>query len=205
MVATYTLSAQHWSRSTVRSGEVTGAVPRDLPELRRASRLGDGGAPVDEVLPNVPVRQWVLTAPPEVRRVLALLPDALAAQGRIFVEEIARWQKEQAQAQGLDGGETGAVTFVQRFSATLQSFVHNHVLAIDGVFTRETRGGPAVFHEGRVPSTIDVASVAARVEKRMRRWLRRRGLLDEVAAEDRSNEAPMLSPMEASCGRSSVT
>jgi hypothetical protein len=35
------------------------------------------------------------------------------------------------------------------------------------------------------------------VEKRMRRWLRRRGLLDERAAEDRSNEAPELSPLEA--------
>jgi hypothetical protein len=40
-------------------------------------------------------------------------------------------------------------------------------------------------------------SVAARVEKRMRRWLRRRGLLDERAEEDRSNEAPELSPLEA--------
>jgi hypothetical protein len=89
------------------------------------------------------------------------------------------------------------VTFVQRFSATLQSFVHLHVVAIDGVFTRETKGGPAVFHEGRAPSTSDVAAVAGRVEKRVRRWLRRRGLLDERAAEERSNEAPVLSPMEA--------
>jgi hypothetical protein len=31
----------------------------------------------------------------------------------------------------------------------------------------------------------------------MCRWLRRRGLLDERAAEDRSNEAPELSPLEA--------
>jgi hypothetical protein len=43
----------------------------------------------------------------------------------------------------------------------------------------------------------DVAVVAARVETRMRRWLRRRGLVDEREAEDRSNEAPALSPMEA--------
>src|SRR5262249_47380301 len=66
-----------------------------------------------------------------------------------------------------------------------------------GVFTRETKGGPAVFHEGRAPSTSEVAAVAGRVEKRVRRWLRRRGLLDERAVEDRSNEAPVLSPMEA--------
>jgi len=36
------------------------------------------------------------------------------------------------------------------------------------------------------------------VEKRRQRGLRRRGLIDERAAEeDRLNEAPALSPMEA--------
>jgi hypothetical protein len=139
----------------------------------------------------------VLTAPFEVRRVLALRPEALTAQGRIFVEEIARWQNPQAKEQGIEGGETGAVTFVQRFSATLQSFVHYHVVAPDGVFTREARGGPAVFHDRSAPSVLDVAAVAGRVDKRMLRWLRRRGLLDERAAQERSNEAPALSPLSA--------
>jgi hypothetical protein len=81
---------------------------------------------------------------------------------------------------------------VQRFSATLQSFVHDHVVAPDGVLTREARGGPAIFHEGRARSMLDVAAVAGRVDKRMLRWLWRRGLIDERAAEERSNEAPAL-------------
>jgi hypothetical protein len=55
----------------------------------------------------------------------------------------------------------------------------------------------STFHEGRAPSTSHVAAVAVQVEKRMRRWLRRRGLVDERKAEDRSNEAPALSPLEA--------
>jgi transposase-like zinc-binding protein len=81
-----------------------------------ARRMCDAAAHlVDHVLPDVPVRQWVLTAPHEVRRVLALRPDALTAQGRIFVEEIARWQKHVART----GGKTGAVTFVQRFDSSL--------------------------------------------------------------------------------------
>jgi hypothetical protein len=147
---------------------------------------------VDHVLPDVPVRQWVLTAPHEVRRVLALRPDALTAQGRLFVEEIARWQKHAASA----GVETGAVTFVQRFDSTLGCFVHFHVLVPDGLF-RADAAGAVVFREGPAPTRIDIASVAARVEKRMRRWLRRRGFLDEQREEDRSNEAPELSPLEA--------
>ena len=63
---------------------------------------------VDHVLPaDVPLRQWVLTAPHEVRRVLALRPDALTACGRLFVEELARWQKQAAKARGAPDGETG--------------------------------------------------------------------------------------------------
>ena len=161
-----------------------------------ARRMCDAAAHlVDHVLPDVPVRQWVLTAPHEVRRVLALRPDALTAQGRIFVEEIARWQKRVASADG----ETGAVTFVQRFDSTLGCFVHFHVIVPDGVFTRadDAADGAVVFREGPAPTRADIADVAARVEKRMCRWLRRRGLLDERAAEDRSNEALELSPLEA--------
>ena len=158
-----------------------------------ARRMCDAAAHlVDHVLPDVPVRQWVLTAPHEVRRVLALRPDALTAQGRIFVEEIARWQKHAASADG----EPGAVTFVQRFDSTLGCFVHFHVLVPDGLF-RADDAGAVVVREGPAPTRADIADVAARVEKRMRRWLRRRGLLDERAAEDRSNEAPELSPLEA--------
>ena len=57
---------------------------------------------VDHVLrADVPVRQWVLTAPHEVRRVLALRPDALTAAAR------------------GTSGEAGAVTFVQRFNGLL--------------------------------------------------------------------------------------
>ncbi|XYI02256.1 transposase [Sorangium sp. So ce1128] len=42
-----------------------------------------------------------------------------------------------------------------------------------------------------------VPGIAARVAKRMMRWRRRCGLVDERPAEDRSNEAPELSPIEA--------
>jgi hypothetical protein len=114
---------------------------------------------VDHVLPDVPVRQWVLTAPHEVHRVLALRPDALTAQGRIFVEEVARWQKH-AEA---GGGETGAVTFVQRFTGTLGCFVHFHVLVPDGVFTRVDEGGAA-----RVSTRVGTHACRPRHRRRTR-------------------------------------
>jgi hypothetical protein len=138
----------------------------------------------------------VLTAPHEVRRVLALRPDALTACGRLFVEEIARWQKQAAKSRGAPRGETGAVTFVQRFNGLLGSFVHFHVVVPDGVFFRDDDGA-VTFDEGPAPSREDIAAVAARVDKRMTRWLRRRGLVDERPAAERSNEAAEPSPLEA--------
>jgi len=142
---------------------------------------------VEHVLPHVPVRQWFLTVPDEVRRVLALRPEALTAENRIFVEEIARWQKGRAVAGGIEAGEAGSVTFVQRFDATLGSFAHFHVLVPDGVFVREDGG--LAFHEGPAPSREDIGAIAERVEKRMTRWLKRRGLLDERPDAPRSVHA----------------
>jgi hypothetical protein len=92
--------------------------------------------------------------------------------------------------------ETGAVTFVQRFDGTLGCFVHFHVVVVDGVFARDESGSVS-FVQGRAPSQKDVADVAARVQRRMTRWLRRRGLIDERPPEERSNEASGPTPLEA--------
>ena len=154
---------------------------------------------VDHVLPDAPVRQWVLTAPHDVRRLLALHPAALTAMNRIFASEVARWQKATSRA---EGGETGSVTFVQRFDSRLGCFVHLHVLALDGVFT--DRGDDAVdFHPGRALSWAEVREVARRVGVRMARWLRRRGFIGE-RAEDEREEQPAPSALEA-CMRAGGT
>lgn len=167
------------------------------PSCSARRMCGSAAHLVDHVLPvDIPVRQWVLTAPHEVRRVLALRPDALTAAARIFVEEIARWQKQAAMARGASVGETGAVTFVQRFNSLLGSFVHYHVVVPDGVFVRDAEGAVS-FHEGPAPSREAIAAIAERVHARMIRWLRRRDLIDERPAEERSNESSAPSPLEA--------
>jgi hypothetical protein len=45
---------------------------------------------VDRVLPNVPIRQWVLSLPWELRRPAAMKPGVLGAMDRINAYEIAR-------------------------------------------------------------------------------------------------------------------
>ena len=42
----------------------------------------------------MPLRRWVLPVPFELRLLLARDPHVLTAVGRIFVQEIFRWQRE---------------------------------------------------------------------------------------------------------------
>ena len=64
---------------------------------------------VDRVVPDVPVRQFVLSLPHELRMLAAFRPDVLTALSRIFVEEVFRNYRKRAERRGVDGGEGGAV------------------------------------------------------------------------------------------------
>jgi len=68
---------------------------------------GPGVCPA-QILPNAPVRQWVLSLPFELSGLAATKPDVLTALGRIFAEEVARATKRLA---GVDGTETDPSLF----------------------------------------------------------------------------------------------
>jgi hypothetical protein len=81
---------------------------------------------VDHIIaPDVTLRQWVLTVPLELRLLLAARPDALSAVGRIFIQEIQRWQRQLALALGLERAEGAAVSFCQRFGSSLNRLGHS--------------------------------------------------------------------------------
>jgi hypothetical protein len=50
---------------------------------------------VDHVLPEQPVRQWVLALPWSLRGLVAVRGEVLNAVAKVFVEEVFRWQREQ--------------------------------------------------------------------------------------------------------------
>jgi NAD(P)-dependent dehydrogenase (short-subunit alcohol dehydrogenase family) len=91
---------------------------------------------VDRVLPNAPLRQWVLSLPFELRGLAATKPDVLGAMDRIFAEEIERLTKRLA---GFAGAATGSIGFPQRFGSSMNLHVrssmnlhvHLHTLALD--------------------------------------------------------------------------
>jgi hypothetical protein len=73
--------------------------------------------------------------------------------------------------------------------------IHFHTLAVDGVF--EKHGDGVRLHEAKPPEKADVASVVRRVYERALRWLGKHKHLDDRPAEERSNEPPATTPIDA--------
>jgi hypothetical protein len=65
---------------------------------------------VDRVLPAVPVRQWVLSLPFELRALAAFRADLISALARHFVESIFARLRGWARRRGLAEEASGAIT-----------------------------------------------------------------------------------------------
>jgi hypothetical protein len=77
---------------------------------------------VDQLLPEAPYRQWVLTFPWTLRFRLAVDRPLFSALLRAFLLSLFAWQRRRGRALGIAHGQTGAVTFVQRFGGALNLF-----------------------------------------------------------------------------------
>ena len=150
---------------------------------------------VDRVLPDVPLRQYVLSLPYELRRLAAFKADVLTALGRLFVEAIFASYRARAKRDGVRDGQCGAINFVQRFGS-MNLHVHFHVMVLDGVFVRHPDAG-VLFQPAAAPTSEELEAIVRRVHKRAKAWLRRHGYLDERPFEERSNELPTQTALDA--------
>jgi hypothetical protein len=136
------------------------------------------------IAPDVALRQWVLTVPFELRLLLAAKPDVLSAIGRIFIQEIQRWQRQQARALGVEHAEGAAVSFCQRFGSSLNLNVHWHVIVPDALFLLDAKGESVDTLKHRAPTRLDLAEIVTAVATRSVRWLEKHGYLRKVGDED---------------------
>jgi len=122
---------------------------------------------VDRVLPSAPYRQLVLSLPYKLRIHLARDPRFLSSMLGGYLKSVFAWQRHRGRMRpGIDDGQTGAITFVQRFGGALNANVHFHNITPDGLFVPNSAGSLS-FVPLEPPSGEDVARLGRRVFRRL--------------------------------------
>jgi hypothetical protein len=159
---------------------------------------------IDHVLPRVPVRQWVLSLPFELRYRLAWDHDLCRAVLAVYTRALLGFYRKRAKASRHPDGRTGTVTVIQRFGGSLNLNLHFHTLALDGVFVLEPNGS-LQFVAAKAPTDEEVQALLDLVRKRVLRLLVRRGLLCEEAGDGLGeSETPRLHALYAASVRQRV-
>jgi hypothetical protein len=133
---------------------------------------------VEEVIPEVPVRQWVLSMPYAHRFLLASRPEFLRKTLAIYHRTLNRFYLQEAKKRKIKKPKVGAITVIQRFGGALNLNVHFHTLYTDGVF-RENEQGEIVFAE-IIPSHEDIVRLTTILKNRINRALKREQEQDEM-------------------------
>jgi hypothetical protein len=159
---------------------------------------------VDQVLPRVPVRQWVLSLPIALRYRLGCDSKLTASVLQVFVRAVfASLRRRGRRRWGRGAYACGGITFVQRFGDALNLNVHFHSLLLDGVYARSANGRPR-FCRLPPPTTDEVERVTRRIVARLRRLLLRRGLgpdRDVSDADPLHENQPLLAELYAASVR----
>lgn len=150
------------------------------PSCNQRSMVETAAHIIENVIPIVPVRQWVITFPFRIRHFLktdAILQDVL----HIVADEVRKRIIICSQSQSvIPNGQFGAVTFIQRFGNKLNYHPHFHMVVADGVFNNiEDR---LQFHEALI-TLDDIADTQELICKRVLKLFKKRNLLEHDIIE----------------------
>jgi hypothetical protein len=166
-----------------------------------ARRMSDTAAHlVEHVLPEVPVRQWVLSVPVPLRYLLAWDTTLASHVVGLFIAAVFRHLRRVAKHElglaRLSDAHPGAICMVQRWGGSVNLNVHLHCLVPDGVFVCDQDGVPR-FRALPAPSPGDIAAVAWDVCERVVALLRKRGQWLDAPPEDDdfANREPLLAAL----------
>jgi hypothetical protein len=144
---------------------------------------------VDQVIPSVPLRHFVLTFPHPLRYVLAYDAELCGAVTHVAVQCIFSWMKHRAKdccaLRRVAQAHCGAVTAVHRARSDLRASIHLHNVVVDGVYVQPDPSAPPQFRALPPPDTVDLHDIAAHIRSRVGALLERRGIdLGGGAGED---------------------
>ena len=131
---------------------------------------------VDEVLPEEPMRQWVLSFPYPLRFLFASRPEVMGQVLGIVYRVIATHLVKKA-GHTHQAAKTGAVTLMQRFGSALNLNIHFHMLFLDGVYVARPDGS-ARFRWVKAPTGQELTHLAHTIAQRVGCFLERQGLLE---------------------------
>jgi hypothetical protein len=146
---------------------------------------------VDDVLPEVALRQWVLTFPFAWRARLANDGELLSRLSATFVRTVMRVYTKRAGK----GAKTGAITVVQRTSSDMRLNPHLHVLFLDGAYTEE--GAGLTWHARSRLTAAEVAEALGKTIRKMERAVARwagESEESELTASAVSGQTPPAGP-----------
>jgi len=168
-------------------------------------RMADTAAHLaDRVLPEVPIRQWVLTLPYPLRYRCAYDAKLTSAVLRAFVRALfSELRRRSRQHWGIRTQQCGAVTFIQRFGSAMNLNLHFHTLAFDGVYadTGDPSAAPRFLPLPPLGDD-DLARVLAGTARRLERLVVERAGGDEDALV---RDEPLLAVLAAASLRGRST
>ena len=131
---------------------------------------------VDEVLPEKPIRQWVLSFPFQLRFLFASHPQLMRRVLGIVYRAISAHLSKKA-GFTRKTAQSGAVTLIQRFGSALNLNVHFHMLFLEGVYTT-TPCGKTRFHRVNAPDQQKLVALVHTISHRVAGFLEREGILE---------------------------
>jgi ribosomal protein S27E len=129
---------------------------------------------VNEVLPAVPMRQWVLSVPFPLRFLFASDPASMSECLGIVFRAMAAFQIKKARLTHRQA-QCGAITLIQRFGSALNLNIHYHMLVPDGVYLTEI--DPPYFRNVPAPTAAELQTLVQTISERIGRRLERTGKL----------------------------
>jgi len=167
-----------------------------------ARRMADTAAHlVDRILPDVPVRQWVLTFPFRLRYLLAYNRKLCGAVRKTCLRALLTFLRRRARRSGIPDGESGAVCSVQRAGGAINVNVHFHILALDGVFYEPDEEAKIDFQHLPAPSDFEVRRLLTTIQKRVDRVLAKHGLDRMSGGADRDADDSGMAACLENAGR----
>ena len=136
---------------------------------------------VEQVIPWVPTRQWVVSVPVPLRYWMAASQDLTAQVHTIIRRTIAQYYVNQAVTRGAARQQVhpGSVSFLQRFGSSINLNLHFHIIFLEGVYLERTdQGRTPRFLAGEPPTDADIAAVLQKISRRVIRKLRHLGYLE---------------------------